>query len=326
MANYKSKLWEDFQEETMLDFLEIGFEHAGYNVTNYHKIDRAHEEGTDLLCTNSVEQVAIQAKKKPKKSDCAQLDRFAKNAGKKAIYVFVQEPTKEFSEHAKNISGVEFWNAEKIHKFLVENEVVPYYCLYFSSNPLISSLAKVHELLTEKRKTNYTDHRFSNHEIMQLWATKDDIVKAWVSIFFVYRKWNPVLMAKTQKDKNEFEAILQDISKDLDLAFDICANKFLYRFQELSDEYPDILGYMWRLASNRSNWASYTIQIERTGSDSKSRFFTHYNWICPVYDAVSNGKMRGFYSCMNYLLENFSDIAKNLEDVVDWVFEHMNEN
>jgi hypothetical protein len=33
--------------------------------------------------------------------------------------------------------------------------------------------------------------------------------------------------------------------------------------------------------------------------------------------------MRGFYSSINYILENFHIVAKNLEDGIDWVFEDM---
>jgi phosphopantetheinyl transferase (holo-ACP synthase) len=326
LTNYKSEIWGDFQEEDLLDFLETGFGHAGYNVINYHKIDRPHERGVDLLCTNENGQIAIQAKKKPKKGDCAQFDLFASCQCSKTIYVFLQQPTKEFSEHIKNRSDVEFWNADNVHSFLIENEVIPYCCLYFSKHPLVTSLTKVHEIMFERRKTNYTAHRFSNIEIAKLWAAKDNIVKVWTSIFFIYHKWNFALMHKTEKDRKEFESIISEIIKDLDIALNISGHKFLYSFEDLSEDHPDIIGFMWRLASNRSNWAEYTIRTERAQSLSDARFLTNYVWVCPVYNNRVNCKMNGFYSSMNYLLQHFADIAKNLEYVIDWAFEHMNEN
>jgi hypothetical protein len=322
---HKVRIWEDFKEDFILELLEIAFGNRGYNVTNYHRIDRSHEEGIDLLCSKDLEQIAIQAKKKPKKSDAEQFARFVQNArGKRAIYVFIQDPTKEFTESIDPTRGVEFWDAGKLHAFLVENEVIEYFCLYFSKHPLILSLTRAHELILTKRKTNYTKHGFSDVEISRLWAAKDNSVKIWVSLYFVYQKWNTILMAKTEKDTHEFEGILSQIFQDLNLAYGISGTKLVSSFQELSEKHPDIIGLLWELASHRTNWAEYTGYVDRSNSTAESLFFTLYGWICPLFNEPIKNRMSGFYSSMNYLLENFKDIAKNLEFALDSVFAEMN--
>lgn len=324
--DYRIRIWEDFDEESVLEFLEETFRRLGYNVTNFHKTDRVHEDGIDLFCEKNGEEIAIQAKKKPRKDDINQFVRFVRNTrDKRAIYVYIQNPTRPFEESIRTQThDVEFWDSDKLHEFLVENESIDYLCLYFSKHPMILSLAKVHGLILGRRKTNYTEHRFSVQEIARLWTAKDNSVKVWVSLYFVYQKWNSILMAKTEKNKKEFKSILEAISDDLDTAYNISRAKFVSSFQDLSERHPDIVGLLWKLASQRTNWAEYTGYVDRCDSLDESLFFTSYYWVCPLYNEAQKGRMSGFYSSMNYLLENFQEIAKNIENAIDWVFAEMN--
>ena len=326
--NYGVEVWKDFDERFILRLLEVSFRKQGYNVENLHEIDRPHESGIDLLCKKDNEEIVLQAKIKPRKGHIDQFDCFVDNAvNKRAIYVHIQSPTRSFKAHIEESPhNVEFWDAIQLHTFLVRNEIAEYLCLYFSKHPLVLALAKVHDLISEKRRTNYVEHILSTGELATLWSAKDNSVKTRISLYFIFRKWNRILMSKTVINKDEFEQILQSIFDDLDLAYEICGQRLVSSFADLSQRYPNILGLFWELASHRTNWSTYTTEVERSDSAERSSFFTLYHWVCPVFDdfcIIAQG-MRGFYSTMNYLLENLNYMAENLEDAIDWTFSEMN--
>lgn len=325
-TNYTIKIWNEFDEDFVLECLEKVFRKLDYSVTNYHKTDRVHEDGIDLLCEREGEKIAIQAKIKPRKADIKQFILFEQNTrDKKAIYIHIENPTRPFRDFVNaNPSNVEFWDANVLHKFLVENESIEYYCLYFSMHPLISSLIKTHVLIFRKRHTSYTRHRFTVEEIAKLWAAKDNSIKVWVSLYFIYKKWNKILMAKTEKNKEEFESILEAIFNDLNMAHNISADKLVSSIEDLSEKHPNLIRLLWELSSQRTNWITYTSYIDSSDSLKQSLFFTSYYWVCPLFNESKKSNMSGFYSSMNYLLENFQEIAKNIEDAIDWVFSEMN--
>jgi hypothetical protein len=326
--NYSVEIWKDFDERFVLQLLEVSFRKQGYNVENLHEIDRPHEAGIDLLCEKEQERIALQAKIKPRKRDIDQFDCFVDNtAEKRAIYVYIQSPTRSFLTHVEELhTNVEFWDVTQLHEFLVTNEIAEYLCLYFSKHPLVLALADVHNLISGNRRASCPEHELSAGELATLWSAKDNSVKARILLYFIYQKWNRTLMSKTTVNKDEFEQILQSIFGDLDLAYEICGQRLVSSFDDLSQRYPNILGLFWELASHRTGWSTYTTRVERSDSAERTAFFTLYNWICPVFDdfcLIAQG-MRGFYSTMNYLLENLNDIAKNLEDALDWTFGEMN--
>lgn len=326
--NYLVEIWKAFDEVFVLKLLEVSFRKQGYSVENCHTADRPHESGIDLLCQKDQEEIALQAKIKPRKGDRSQFDCFASNAtNKRAIYVNIQSPTRSFTTHiTESPHSVEFWNATQLHEFLVRNENTEYLCLYFSKHPLVLALAKVHDLISERRRTNHVRHRLSAGELATLWSAKDNSVKARISLYFICQKWNRILMSKTTINREEFEQILESVFDDLDSAYEICGQKLVSSFDDLSQRYPNILGLLWELVSHRTGWSTFTTKVERSNSVEDSSFFTLYHWICPVFDdfCMYARAMRGFYSTMNYFLENLKDIAKNLEDALDWTFGQIN--
>jgi phosphopantetheinyl transferase (holo-ACP synthase) len=320
--DYTSIIWNGFDESFILDILEKIYEKMDYAVTNFHKADRPHEEGIDLLCEKGTEKIAIQTKVKPCKGDTGQFTRFLQNTkDKKRIYIYIKNPTKSFKDFAEvRKNDVEFWNSQKLHTFLVENESIDYCCLYFSKHPLISSFLKIHELIIQKRDTQYAKHKVTREELAKLWAAKDNSVKIWVSLNVIFLRWNKILMSKIEKERSEFNRILEMIKEDLDMAYNLSGEKFVASIEDLSERHPDLIGLMWKLASQRTNWIRYTVFVDKSNSESKSLFFTLYSWICLLFNKSKRTSMSGFYSSMNYLLENFQEVAKNLEYAIDWVF------
>lgn len=321
--NYEMMIWNGFDENFVIELLDKTYKRLDYSVTNLHRTDRIHEDGIDLLCQKNSETIAIQVKMRPKKGDAEQFSRFERNTrDKKPIYIYVRNPTKPFMEFLQSSPcNVELWDSNKLHNFLVENDSIEYYCLYFSKHPLILSLLRVHHYIFEKRRTSYVRHRPTREEIAKLWAAKDNSVKAWVPLYFTFRRWNKILMAKTEKDKQEFQTILDAIFKDLNATYNLCGDKLVSSIKDLSEIHPDLIGLLWTLISQRTNWITYTANIDHHfKSLKKALFFTLYYWICPIFDESKRANMSGFYSAMNYLLENFQEVAKNIEDGIDWLF------
>lgn len=322
--NYLEKIWEDFTENFIIKILEETYKKLGYSTTNFHETERVYEEGIDLLCEKDSEKIALQVKKKPRKKDIEQFSIFLKHANdKKIVYIYIKPPTKHFREFIKSKKGnVEFWDANKLHKFLIMNESIDYCCLLFSKHPLILSLLEAHMLIVQKRRTKYVQRRYTNEEIAKLWAAKDNIVKIWTSLYFMYIKWNKVLMSKTEKDKEEFDNILNMIREELYIAYKIAGKKFVSSIEDLSERHPDLIGLMWELISHRTGWIEYTVNVDKRSLED-SRFFTLYYWICPLFNESKKANMCGFYSCINYLLEDFQEVAKDLEFAIDCVFESL---
>jgi len=197
-SNYLEMIWEGFDESFIIKILERTYRKLDYSTTNFHENERVHEEGIDLLCERDSEKIAIQVKIKPRKKDIKQFNQFLKSANdKKMVYVYVKSPTKFFKEFIESKkSDVEFWDANKLHEFLIRNESIDYCCLFFSKHPLILSLLKAHMLIVQKRRTKYVQRGYTNEEIAKLWAAKDNIVKIWASLYFMYLKWNKILNVK----------------------------------------------------------------------------------------------------------------------------------
>ena len=126
----------------------------------------------------------------------------------------------------------------------------------------------------------------------------------------------------TQSSKRVF---LSYAHEDLDMVYKLCGDKLVSSFKDLAEKHPDLIGLFWNVISQRTNWISYTSLIDHeVVSLGKSLFYTLYYWICPIYNESKRANMAGFYSSMNYLLENFHEVAKNIEYGLDWVFSDIN--
>ena len=118
-------------------------------------------------------------------------------------------------------------------------------------------------LIAQKRRTKYVQRGYTNEEIAKLWAAKDNIVKIWASLYFMYLKWNKILMSKIEKDKGEFDDLLNMIWDDLYIVYKIAGEKFVSSIKDLSEKHPDLIGLMWKLISQRTGWIEYTVYVDK---------------------------------------------------------------
>jgi hypothetical protein len=265
---------------------------------------------------------AFAVKKKPKKIDIKQLRTFAKEAKyDKKIYVSVEPATRPFEEVARSIDDVTFWNASMLHKELVREESISYLCLLFSVHPIVDTLTRVNIILYDNRRTSFHKRKLNTQELDKLWVAKDNIVKIRAMLLNLYSRWMNKLMTKTAKEPQEYQTIIDEVFEEIDLINRLCGQKLTTSFEEIAEKHPDLFGLYWDNASQRTDWKVLTINIEKISAEHVSEF-VRLKWVMP---GLSNSKsnMRGFYSTINYILENLHTTAKNLEDGIDWVFEDM---
>lgn len=133
-------------------------------------------------------------------------------------------------------------------------------------------------------------------------------------------------MTITKKQPEDYDRILDAIFSDLDIANDSAGEKLVSSFKRLSEEHPSLLGLYWTLASHRSGWDALTFALKSL-AESKVENYIIFNQVLPnLASHRFSGVMRGFYSSVNYVLENFHEASKDLEDGVDWVFDEIKGN
>ena len=322
-SHYPIRAWDRSTEDDIINCLQEVYLKRGYVTKNFHATDRIHELGTDLECAKGKDKIAFAVKKKPRKHDIKQLNSFATTTkNKKAIYVFIEPPTRPFEQVAQTLDSVTFWNALELHKELIENESNLYLRLYFSAHLIVETLAKVHEIIYEKRNTSYQKRKLTTPELDSLWITKDNIVKMRSMLLNVYSRWTKKLMTKTSRKPQEYQKLINQVFEELDVVNLLSGEKLVSSFQEIAYRHPNLFGLYWDNVRQRTNWIFFAVGVEKLSPEAVSSFIRS-KWIIPSLPGSPSSVMRGFYSNVNYILENYHTVAKNLEDGIDWVFEDM---
>ena len=303
-----------------MDCIEGIYRDMGWAVKNFHREDRRHERGIDLLCTKKDECVAFAVKKKPGQADITQLETFLANTkGMLPIYVYVNPPTRPFQERLEELqTNLEVWDSDKLHEELIYHESIPYLCFYFSAHPLFKNLIKIVKIIHEKRSTKCPPHEISPAEASTLWTVKDDCVKANYLLKFTHKKWAKTLMEKTEKHVKGYLTILDDVFEDLEIVNALCGEKIVSSFLDLSKKYPHVVGHYWEVVSHRTGWTSLIHSLEDEVEEANVERIV-FDWIFRPRLPV----MRDFYSSINHILEGFYGFAENIEDGLDWVFEDL---
>ncbi len=291
-------------EEYLQNSLLEAFTNNGYSVVNYHEIDRSHEKGGDLICKNKDESIAIQTKIKPKKNDIDQLKKLSKREEDIKIYIYFEEPVKNFRKAMSDIENVEFWNRSKTHNFLIKNDSSIYVRLFFASLPIFKNIAKIHLLLSESRNLEVPSN-FNKRARQLLWSVKDDLVKGRSISKFIYEKYVPQIKEKTSFGEDEIK-LLNKIIDDLSKMNDIAVKKSLSTFEQISHQRPDLLKLYWDKASERTGWKELCYKISQ--SDENVSNMIMLKWLIPLHedDIIHN---EGLLSISNTTLSTVSMIV-----------------
>lgn len=321
---YLQSIWKEFDETFAHDCIVEIYKKQGYNVKNFHKDDRKNENGVDVLCKKNRTNITFAVKKKPGTEDIKQLNQFEKNPEKIKSYIFLAPPTKPFENEMEKCKSIEFWNWQRFHEELIRQGSRKYILAYFSVHPLFLNLYKIYKILYDHNAVKFIKHKLTGEEITVLWNIKDDTVKFKAVLDYVKDRWNIILMEKIDYDTTEYAKYIEEIHSELNDINSKFAKVLLASFQNLKQKFPHILGTYWDLASCRTNWKTFTsksVIIGKSGEIPLKKYIIN-DWVLPnLDDGKYSGVMRNFYSTLYYLLENTFEIAKDLEDGVDWVRE-----
>ena len=321
--SYTIRAWRQSTEDEIIQYIQEIFSRKGYGTKNFHADDRTHEFGIDLECIKGEEKIAFAVKKKPKQKDIKQLKTFVESTkDKKGIYVYVEPPTRPFERFAQSLDTVTFWNSSRLHKELVECESTPYLCLLFSVHPITDTLTRIIEIIHARKRTAYLERKLTTQELDELWIAKDNIVKMRSMLLNLYSRWTKKLMTKSARAPEEYQAIIDEVFEELDVISLLCSEKLVSSVEEIGDRHPDLFGLFWDNISRRTNWKLFTAAIKKIPIEHIPSFIRLW-WIIPRLDKSTLAVMRGFYSSINYILDNFHTVTKNIEDGIDWVFEDM---
>lgn len=302
------------------------YENKGYSVVNYHEIDRPHEEAGDLICEKNNKSISIQTKIKPRKKDIPQLEDLSNRNEDKKIYIYFEEPVKNFKKAIENTEDVEFWDRKKTHDFLIENDSSIYVRLYFASLPIFKNLAKIYLLIIENRNLEVPSN-FNRHSRQLLWSVKDDMVKSRSISKFLHEKYVPSIKEKINFQEDE-KKLLNTIIDDLSKLNDISIKKSLSTFEQISHQRPDLLKLYWEKASERTGWKKLCHKVSQNEEDISNMIML--KWLIPLHedDIIGN---EGLLSISNttlstvcMILKNLKDRTKDLEDGIDWTWSDLN--
>lgn len=322
--DYLISIWKKYDETHAHHCLEEIYKKQGFQVKNYHKDDRINEKGMDILCKKGNVNIGVSVKKKPRKGDIDQLRRFAKQNPKiKKIYVYLNHPTASFEAEMSKYKNLIYWDWEIFHEELIRNASRRYIILYFSVHPLFSNLYNILKIVYDKHDVKFPKHKVNTSEIKFLWNIKDDSVKVKAILDYVKDKWSLELMNKTQYNPDEYLEYVRKIHTELDIVNSKAGRVFYNTFQRMEREYPYLLAKYWTLISERTKWKEFTaitIELGKLNEDALKKYILH-SWVLPdLDDGPYSQVMRNFYSTLNYLLENTYQLAKDLEDGIDWLF------
>jgi hypothetical protein len=322
--NYLISIWKKHDETDAHKCIEEIYKKKGFHVKNYHSDDRINENGVDILCRKDDTIIGFSIKKKPRKGDIDQLRRFVeKNPDMKKYYIHLDHPTAPFEKEKSNYKDVTYWDWKIMHKELVENASKRYILLYFSIHPLFSNLFEIFKILYDNHEVHFSQGSASRREIEFLWNIKDDAVKLKAILHYVKEEWDRILMNKTYYNPDEYLEYIEKIHSELDLANSMAGRVLHTSFKKMEAKFPYLLSRYWDIVGRRTRWKEFvdtTIHLG-TQSDNSVKEYILCSWVLPdLEEGYYAHVMKGFYSTLHYLLENISELAKDLEDGVDWLF------
>lgn len=328
-SDYIRSIWKELDETKAHDCIAEIFSAKGFMVKNYHRDDRIHEDGIDLLCTNEQEksEICFAVKKKPKKGDIKQLETIAtKQKGRTKQYIYLDSPTKPFDDAMKKYKDIAYVDWMGFNDLLLSGGSIQYILLYFSAHPVFRNVRNIYKLLYEKRNVNYFSHDMTRKEREFIWELKDDSVKFKSIAEYLYGHWRPLLIQKTDYVPKEYSLYVEHLQKEFDLLNSIGAEPLLKSAVRMAELYPYFIGQYWSIVSYRTTWKDFTAKAESLGETSQDSLDDYIlnEWIIPSKATHRYGSryypMSSVYSALMALVENTYEIGKDIEAGIDWLY------
>jgi hypothetical protein len=323
---YLKSIWKNIEEEKAHQCLEEVYTQKNFIVRNFHRDDRVHESGTDLLCTKNTTNIGFAVKKKPGKEDIAQLQQFSiSKSSTIKFYIYLDGPTNPFEEERKLYTNVHYIDWVKFHQLLLCNRSTNYILLYFAAHKLFENLGNIFKLLYEKRTVIFYKHTLDNQEKEFIWNLKDDAVKLKSMLEYLQVRWRPVLMTRLDYDKKEWIGYLDKMHEDLDNVNNIAGESLYRSFFTMANKFPHLAANYWELASNRTIWKDFVasaISIGNTAPDDLDSYI-RYEWVMPTLKhnrrSSEYGPIGSAYSALWAIIESTYKISEDIENGIDWL-------
>jgi hypothetical protein len=324
--DYLRSIWRPIDEEKAHECLEEVYSRKGFIVKNFHRDDRLHEAGIDILCTKNDMSVGFAVKKKPKQDDVSQLKKLAdSDLLRIKFYIYLDSPTRPFEQAMASCHTVQYLDWNKFHLLLLQNGSIKYVLLYFGAHKLFENLSEIYSLLYDKRATKQYNHVLDTEETEFMWNLKDDAVKLKSSLEYLQATWRPILMNRLEYSKEEWAGYLAKLHSDLDVINNVSGESLRRSFISMSNKFPHLAAFYWELASCRTVWKDFTGTAIELGSKSPDslREFIRYKWVVPSLEpgrrSSEYGPIGSVYSALWAVVESTYNIANDIEDGVDWL-------
>ena len=255
-------IFNNYEEIEIQSIVSRLFEMRGYNVRHQHLIERSREKGADLIAskTGEIEKIAIQVKKKPSGTDINQLRELAERSEKIKKYVYIEEPSTDFSDAMEGFSKrIDFWNGEKLITEILS--VDPYLALLLlvSDTQTARYLSWTRDLLlesrneTENKKLEDVKLEKPTKEMLQLlWQAKDRACSIGKGLSFMANVFN-------QTDRESSALTTKDV--------DYTAKTFVRAIALYAPEGEQLFEFFLKMKKQFRGYIEYACIERRIGSE-----------------------------------------------------------
>jgi hypothetical protein len=311
MLDYST--WKGKTENDLLECLEEAFNNAGHSVYNLHKHDRSHEEGVDMECQKAKEKTLLQAKLRPAKKDLKQLKKLARSEADKRIYIYAENPSVSFRKGMKDLeSHVEFWNAQKLHDFLINCRSLSYLRFLFLDSELVKNIREV--LRGIFSCCEVSPQELESDILNDWWEFKDRTVKVHASLEYLEDFWKDRIFTIDKHDTAEYRRVLESIFFSFRLISKHSSQDLVDLVRMIKGSHPGIFSKYVNVVLDRSNWIGMGETARQIRNEDKANESIS-EWVVPQLGSGSE------YSQIHSYLENLHEVAEAVEDGVDGLFD-----
>lgn len=297
-------------EDSLQNWLEEAFSNQGYQCYNWHKKERVNEKGMDIECRSADEKVALALKVRPKKEDIPQLRKFSKVRADRHVYIYWDEPTREFQNELTK-SGVSVLTGKELGDFLVEHASFKFLKWQLINCDTLQQVAKSIFEIYECEHVSKRD--FSRTDLDLIWRLKSSAVKLKADIRLSKNYFSDKILQ--QMDPQAAATMTGEALDQLEMMQG--DGEELYEIVTRTEkEAPHILGRFIEHVSGRTGGVDLHHAVRQ--ADKASRRTAIESWL--IEDKEVH-KFISAYSWLHEALENLEDRFSLLSQGVDWVFE-----
>lgn len=328
-------IFNNYEETEIQAIVARLFEVRGYHVRNQHLVDKSREKGADLIASKrgEVEKIAIQVKKKPESSDIKQLYDLAERPEEIKKYVYIEEPSTEFSKEMESYSSrVDFWNGDKLIREILSDDPHLALLLLVSDSQTARYLSQIRNLLLvcydemENKKLEDIELSKPTKEMLHmLWQAKDRACSIGKGLLYMGNIFD-------QTDRESSALVTNDL--------DYTAKTFVRTITDLYlQEAVELLEFFRYMEKHSRGYIEYACVERRIGSEwlhLNGFWFLLPGYIKPTFkswkkeeeeirEKLSIDNLRrstSIFDAIHHLSKGISILAQGMEGVIDDIWRY----